>query len=109
MMMRITWGKLHPGTWREYEHAYNTVVIPKTKGLTGLQGRWLVQDTADPDAGFAVSLWACMEDMRAYEQSDVYQREILPSLQPFFIGEFQTHRCEVKVAQECQETATVVQ
>ena len=59
-----------------------------------------MQDTADKDAGFAVSLWDSMEDMRAYEQSDLYQREILASLQPFFIGDFKTNRCEVKFAQE---------
>ena len=41
-----------------------------------------------------------MDDMGAYEQSDLYQREILAPLQPFFIGEFKTNRCEVKVAQE---------
>lgn len=100
MIMRITWGKLHPGKWNDYEHAYNTIVVPKTKGVKGLRERWLVQDTADKDAGFALSLWDSMEDMRAYEQSDFYQREILAPLQPFFIGEFKTNRCEVKVAQD---------
>jgi heme-degrading monooxygenase HmoA len=102
MIMRITWGKLHPGKWSAYEQTYRTTVVAKTKGLKGLRGRWLVQDADDKDAGFAVSLWDSMEDMRAYEQSDFYRREILGALQPFFVGEFKTNRCEVKFTQELQ-------
>ena len=37
--------------------------------------------------------------MRAYEQSDFYKQEILPALQPFFVGEFTTTYCEVQVIQ----------
>jgi heme-degrading monooxygenase HmoA len=100
MIMRITWGKVHPGRWSEYERTYHATVVAKTKGLKGLRGRWLVQDTQDTDAGFAVSLWDSLEDMRAYEQSEFYQKEILAPLQPFFVGEFKTNRCEVKFSQE---------
>jgi heme-degrading monooxygenase HmoA len=100
MIMRITWGKLHPGKWDEYERAYNATVVAKSKNVKGLQGRWLSQDTADKDAGFAVSLWESLADMQAYEQSDFFQKELLPTLQPFFVGEFRTHRCEVKYAQD---------
>jgi heme-degrading monooxygenase HmoA len=100
MIMRITWGKLHPGKWDEYERAYNATVVAKSKNVKGLRGRWLSQDTADKDGGFAVSLWESLADMQAYEQSDFYQKELLPALQPFFVGEFRTHRCEVKYAQD---------
>lgn len=100
MIMRITWGKLHPGKWGEYERAYHATVMGKGRSVKGLRGRWLVQDTEDKDAGFTVSLWDSMADMRAYEQSDFYQKEILTQLQPFFVGEFKTHRCEVKLIQE---------
>jgi hypothetical protein len=48
-------GTLHPGTWREFE--------------------------------------------QAYEQSPVYRQEILPALQPFFVGEYATYCCEVKYSQ----------
>jgi hypothetical protein len=37
--------------------------------------------------------------MQAYEQSDVYQKEFAPALQPFFVGEYKTYRCEVKYMQ----------
>ena len=91
MIMRITWGKLQPAKWGEYERAYRGVVAAKS--VKGLRGRWLVQDSGDPDAGFTVSLWDSIDEMPAYERSDFYQKEILPALQPFFIGDFRTHRC----------------
>ena len=97
MIMRITWGKLQPGTWNEFEQAYNRTVVGKE--VKGLRGRWLAQDTQDANGGFAVSLWETLEDMQAYEQSEVYRQEILPALQPFFVGEYSTYRCEVKYSQ----------
>lgn len=97
MIMRLTWGKLHPGTWDAFEQAYKTMFAGKqTKGL---RGRWLAQDTVDPDGGFAVSVWDSLEDLQAYEQSAFFQQEIRPTLQPFFVGEYNTHRCEVKFSQ----------
>jgi hypothetical protein len=33
--------------------------------------------------------------MQAYEQSPLY-REIMTPLQPFFVGEYRTYRCDVK-------------
>jgi len=99
MIMRITWGKLHSGKWSEFEQAYRTHVVAKGANVKGLQGRWLAQDTADADAGYAVSLWDTLADMRAYEQSALYKQIVAP-LQPFFVGEFTTHTCDVKHAQD---------
>ena len=50
--------------------------------MPGLRGRWLAQDVHDPDGGFAVSVWDSLEAM-----------------QPFFVGEYTTYRCEVKYEQ----------
>jgi heme-degrading monooxygenase HmoA len=100
MIMRITWGRIHPGKWDEYEKTYNATVVAKSKDIKGLRGRWLAQDMADKDTGYAVSLWDSVEDMQAYEQSDFYKKEILAPLQPFFINAFTTSRCDVKYAQE---------
>jgi len=95
MVIRITWGKLRAGTWAEFERTYRKNVLTKGKGLKGLRGRWLAQDSADTDTGFAVSLWDNPADMLAYEQSALY-REIMAPLQPFFVGEYRTYRCDVK-------------
>ncbi len=61
MIMRITWGKLQPGKWQEFEQAYTATVVGHE--VKGLQGRWLAQDTQDPDGGFAVSLWDTLEEI----------------------------------------------
>lgn len=95
MMIRITWGKLRPGGWSDFERTYRETVLTKGGSLKGLRGRWLAQDAADKDTGFAVSLWDSPADMQAYEQSPLY-REIMAPLQPFFVGEYKTYRCDVK-------------
>jgi heme-degrading monooxygenase HmoA len=95
MVIRITWGKLRAGAWNDFERTYRENVLTKGKSLKGLRGRWLAQDSADKDTGFAVSLWDNPADMQAYEQSPLY-REIMAPLQPFFVGEYKTYRCDVK-------------
>ena len=95
MVIRVTWGKLQAGKWNEFERTYRANVLVKAKNIKGLRGRWLAQDEGDKDTGFAVSLWDSMADMQAYEQSALY-REIMTPLQPFFVGEYRTYRCEVK-------------
>jgi heme-degrading monooxygenase HmoA len=99
MIMRITWGKLRPGSWQDFERTYNATVAAKGKDIQGLRGRWLLQDSVETDTGFAVSLWDTAADMQAYEQSDLYRQEFVPALQPFFVGEYNTYRCEVKYMQ----------
>ena len=34
--------------------------------------------------------------MQAYEDSNLYRQEFAPALQPFFVGDYKTYRCEVK-------------
>src|SRR5678815_4981782 len=38
MIMRITWGKLRPGSWSEFEKAYNATVATKGRTIKGLRG-----------------------------------------------------------------------
>jgi heme-degrading monooxygenase HmoA len=95
MVIRVTWGKLRAGAWNDFERTYRENVITKGKTVKGLRGRWLAQDAGDKDTGFAVSLWDNLPDMQAYEQSALY-KEIMAPLQPFFVGEYKTYRCEVK-------------
>ena len=95
MVIRVTWGKLRAGAWNEFERTYRETVLVKAKSPKGLRGRWLAQDESDKDTGFAVSLWDNLADMKAYEQSALY-REIMAPLQPFFVGDYKTYRCDVK-------------
>ena len=99
MIMRITWGTLRAGSWTEFEKAYRSTVATKGRDIKGLRGRWLLQDAADKDTGFAVSLWESVAEMQAYEQGDLYRKEFAPALQPFFVGDYKTYRSEVKYMQ----------
>jgi hypothetical protein len=67
------------------------------KTVKGLRGRLLVQDSGDKDTGFAMSLWDNLSDMESYEQSSLF-KEFTTLLQPFFVGEYKTYRCDVKCA-----------
>jgi heme-degrading monooxygenase HmoA len=93
MVIRITWGKLRAGAWTEFERTYRANVIDRN-AVKGLRGRLLVQDSADKDTGFAMSLWDNLADLESYEQSAVF-KEFAALLQPFFVGEYKTYRCEV--------------
>ena len=94
MVIRITWGRLRAGAGSEFERTYRAKVI-EGKTVKGLRGRMLLQDSGDKDAGFAMSLWENLADIETYEQSELYQ-EVMATLQPFFVGEYKTYRCEVK-------------
>src|SRR5689334_18348110 len=95
MVIRVTWGKLRAGAWSDFERTYRENVLTKGKALKGLRGRWLAQDCGETATGFGVSLGANLADMKAYEESPLY-REIMAPLQPFFVGEYKTYRCDVK-------------
>ena len=99
MIMRITWGKLRSGSWNDFEKTYQATVAARGRDVKGLRGRWLLQDSEDRDTGFAVSLWESPADMQAYEQGDLYKKEFAPALQPFFVGDYKTYRCNVKYTQ----------
>lgn len=95
MIARISWGKVKPGTWPLFEEAY--VTGTKGRKIAGLDGRWLCQDEADPDAGFTVSFWESPEALEAYEGGEEF-RKLSKSFEPFFVGEYKTYRCAVKYA-----------
>lgn len=97
MIMRITSGKLYPGTWDEFERIYVSLLAGKE--IRGLRGRWLARDVKEPDSGFAISVWETLEDMQAYEQSGPYRDLYVPTLSPFFAGEYTTYHCDVKYSQ----------
>jgi heme-degrading monooxygenase HmoA len=99
MMIRIIHGKLKAGTWDSYERTYKEVMANAGK-IRGLKGRWLAHEVDNPDAGYTISLWENEEAMRAYEAGDILQNGILPRLRPFFSGEYNTTRCEVRFAEE---------
>lgn len=98
MHLRIISGKLRPGTWAAFEHAYRQA-ISDAGPIEGLCGRWLTRDIDDPDAGTTISLWATESAMDAYENSDSLKNKINPQLEPFFSGEYRTTKSCVQYAE----------
>ena len=100
MYMRIVWGKIRPGQWERYEEAYKAALRPGREHIRGLKGRWLVRDLKVREAGYSVSLWESTEALERYETSEFFRRKVKPALQPFFVDDFSTAHCEVRVKEE---------
>jgi len=98
MLLRIIRGKVKPGTWSDFERAYQAA-ISKAGPVEGLCGRWLVQDLDDPDSGSTISLWTTEEALKAYENSDLLKNMITARLAPFFSGQYETSKCRVRFAE----------
>ena len=86
-------------------------------GLSGTRGghsgAWpagpLAHDVHDPDGRFAVSVWDALEAMQASEQRAVFRQKMPPILQPFWVGENTTSRCDVKYVQSGRRRALTQQ
>jgi heme-degrading monooxygenase HmoA len=97
MYVRIYWGKLQPGAWPDVEAKYrelNAIPIP------GLKGRWVAQDTNDPDSMFTITLWEDLRSVRHWEASPAYRETFLAAIAPFLAGSQTVSLCEVKVASD---------
>ncbi|HEY7382953.1 MAG TPA: antibiotic biosynthesis monooxygenase [Beijerinckiaceae bacterium] len=96
MFIRITWGKLKPGAWDDYEAAFRKV-MPQTMGAAGMRGRWLIRDLDEKDAGYSIAMFESERDMRGYTENAEVRAAIREALDPFHTGEYTTKHCEVKV------------
>ena len=91
-IMKVTEGRIRPGTWTDFETAYKRVVdVP----IPGLLARYLVWDIDDRDCGHSITVWESLDAMRAYQESDLFRKVIEPALQPFFANEFKTSVAEI--------------
>jgi heme-degrading monooxygenase HmoA len=93
MYMRISWGRVNPGAWDDYERAFREG-IEAAGPQKGLISRTLSRDIDDPNAGYSISLWDSAEAMEAYETGaaiDIIQ----PRIQGYFGGAFVTNRLEI--------------
>lgn len=93
MLMRLTWAKVRPGTWDQYEARYREMAaVP----VPGRRTQWLARDSADPDALYVVSLWSDAASIAAWEHSGHYVNVYVPTLKPFLDGEHSVSVCEVR-------------
>ena len=93
MIMRISWGKVRDGKWKDYERFWKENAA-KTKGTPGLKGRWLSRD--GENAGYSVSVWETREAHDEYVKNAPHFSQV----PDFFIGQFITDICEVSASDD---------
>lgn len=102
MYMRISWGRVTPGSWPAYEQAFREGIEAGGKPA-GLVARVLSRDVDDPNTGYSVSWWESAEAMDAYETGTTVNDEILPRISQYFTGAFVTNRVEVVMEKRYDE------
>ena len=93
MIMRVTWGKIRPGKWDEYEKLWNAHAR-ETADTPGLQGRWLLRDTETEGAGYSLSLWDDAGAFDAYTAAGGTRNT--EQMAGCFVGQYVTNVCEVR-------------
>lgn len=93
-ILRITRGKIKPGTWDAFEAALYSAAEAIGQ-VPGLVFRSLARNTSDPDEGYSLSVWEDMEALRNYEKGELATK-INPMLEEFFTGDYHTDHCEVR-------------
>ncbi len=93
MLMRVTWGKIKPGKWDEYERLWNAYAA-RTQGAPGLKTRYLLRDTESPSAGYSISLWEKAGDFEAFKKTEPTSKD----MEDCFIGQYVTTVCDVRGA-----------
>jgi heme-degrading monooxygenase HmoA len=93
MYVRMVWGKLRPGAWRDYERHYHERVAGAGKAK-GLRERQLLRSTEDPDEGISVSVWDTLEDLRNYETGE-FRQTMAREVEHLYRGEYWVKHFEI--------------
>ena len=94
MIMRVTWGKIRPGKWDEYETLWKAYAA-NSATTKGLKGRWLLRDKENADAGYSISIWDSSEDFDAYSKQVVLGKD----MQECFVGQYVATVCDIRGAE----------
>lgn len=93
MLMRVTWGKIKPGSWDEYERLWNAYA-KRTSNVPGLKGRYLARDAETTDAGYSISLWESADAFEAFRKTEPPSTEMMAC----FVGQYVTTVCDLRGA-----------
>ncbi|MDB5597677.1 MAG: hypothetical protein JWM36_4638 [Hyphomicrobiales bacterium] len=96
MFMRITWGRIRPGQWEEYERRFERLASAQAKE-GGPKRRWLVRDLDDPDAGFAISVFETENEMRSWSSDPAARERTKTEMADLYIGDYRSRQCEVRL------------
>ena len=94
MFVRMVWGKLRAGSWKEFERHYHERVTVATSRPQGLRERQLIRSTEDPDEGISVSVWETLTDLRDYETSE-FRANIAREVEHLYRGEYWVKHFEI--------------
>ena len=92
-ILRITRGKIQPGTWDQFEAGWHKAVEQLGR-YPGIVSRSLVRNIDDPNEGYAMSVWENLEALESYEKSAL-AKTVTPMMKSFFTGDYQSHHCEI--------------
>ncbi len=92
--LRLSWGKLIPGSWEQFEKHYNEKVAPKASTVKGLQIRALLPSSNIPDEGLSLTMWDSLDDMQNYERSGEI-RDNVSEVEHLFAGEYWIKHFEI--------------
>jgi heme-degrading monooxygenase HmoA len=90
MIARVTWGKIKPGKWTEFEAMWNDYA-KAAADAPGSHGRVLLRDAETQNAGYSISFWA---DQQAFESFKA-KTPAPGGMQECFIGQYVTTVTEV--------------
>lgn len=93
-IMRVSRGKVRPGTWEEFEASYHRA-IEQAGASPGLLLRSLSRSAVDPDEGFSMSIWTDEAAVRAYEGSEL-AKTVNPLLKEYFTGDYRCDHSEIR-------------
>jgi heme-degrading monooxygenase HmoA len=85
MIARVTWGKIKPGKWGEFERLWQDYA-KASADVPGARGRLLLKDGATADAGYGISFWDDEAAFEAFSTSPPPQDE----MRDCFVGEHVT-------------------
>jgi len=89
MIAHVTWGKIKPGTWYEFQRLWQE--YSASENGAGAKGRLLLRDGVTPDAGYSISLWESEDAFRSFIAANPPPK----AMQDCFVGQYVTTRTEV--------------
>jgi quinol monooxygenase YgiN len=94
MIVRISRGRIKPGTWASFEEAWREVY--GSREPAGLRARALIRDSDDSDGGSSISVW---DDGASAAAASQELQGAMQKLEAFYTGEYEIHQGELR-AQE---------
>ena len=91
--MRVTWGKIKPGKWDEFERLWREFA-DRTADTKGLKTRYILRDTETDNAGYTIAVWESQADFDVY----VKNRPSMKEMEDCFVGQYVATMCELRGA-----------